>query len=219
MNIIETENCIGSSFCYDYLLKYSHIFFDWYGVLSKSKFWSHIPESKIIEDALFGNLHPLLKHWLEGKCNVDGFVTKLSSETGLEYEYLMRTLKESCESLKFVSPLIPELISTLRNVGIICVISTDNFDVFDTWTVPSLHLDVMFDEILNSYNLKHVKPELNDNGYSPFFSSYLTNHNVTKALILDDQDYSHIAKALDFDFVLVKSEDDIVELVEKLATN
>ena len=96
------------------------------------------------------------------------------------------------------------------------MIATDNYDVFDKWTVPALSLDNLFDDILNSYNLKALKPELEINDFSPFFSKYLKDHNVNKALWLDDNDMSYQAKALGIDFKLVGPEDDLVSLVEDL---
>lgn len=194
-------------------MHYSHIFFDWHGVLSHSRFWSHIPEKVTIDDAIFGVLNPMLKEWLEGKCNVNQFVDALAKETNIPAEYLMVTLQKSCESLEFSSDRVPGLIARLRSRGTKCIISTDNFDVFNKWTVPTLKLDLLFDDILNSYDIKHVKPELDDTGYSPFFSPYIEKHSIKSGLILDDNDYSHIAKKLGLDFILIKTGDDIAEIL------
>lgn len=52
-------------------MKYSHIFFDWHGVLSKSIYFSHIPEFQVIEKQWFTTHRDLLRKWGEGKCDVD----------------------------------------------------------------------------------------------------------------------------------------------------
>lgn len=197
-------------------MKYSHIFFDWHGVLSHSYFWYHLPEFDLIEKGLFGSLHPLLKKWLEGSCDANEFVTALALKTNLSFVYLMDTLKESCGQFKFSSDQIPELIKDLRDRGIKCVIATDNFDVFDMWVVPALGLDTLFDEILNSYNLKHVKPEIINNSYRPFFSPYLESQKVSKALWIDDHDCSRQAKLLGMDFRLFKPSENLPKVLSKL---
>lgn len=197
-------------------MKYSHIFFDWHGVLSKSIYFSHIPESPIIEKHWFTTHKTLLKEWGEGKCDVNKFIDELSISTHLTKTYLTKKLKESCETQIFVSDNIPNLIRRLRDKGVVCVIATDNYDIFDKWIVPSLGLDKIFDNILNSYNLKALKPELGINGYSPFFSYYLENHNIKKSLWLDDNDMSYQADILGIDFKLVKADDNLVSLLESL---
>jgi FMN phosphatase YigB (HAD superfamily) len=197
-------------------MNYSHIFFDWHGVLSKSIYFSHIPEFQVIEKQWLTAHKALLKKWGEGKCDVDEFINELSDSTHLSKAYLTQTLKESCEAQIFVSDKIPSLIRSLRKEGIVCVIATDNYDVFDKWIVPSLGLDSLFDDILNSYNLKALKPELGTNNFSPFFSKYLKDHNVNRSLWLDDNDMSYQAKILGIDFKLVKPEDDLVSLVVDL---
>lgn len=197
-------------------MKYSHIFFDWHGVLSKSTYFSHIPEFQVIENHWFTTHKALLKKWGEGKCDIDEFIDELSSSTHLSKSYLTRALKKSCEAQVFVSDKIPNLIRSLRKEGIVCVIATDNYDVFDKWTVPALDLDNLFDDILNSYSLKALKPELGINDFSPFFNKYLKDHNVNKSLWLDDNDMSYQAKVLGIDFRLVGPGDDLVSLVEDL---
>ena len=198
-------------------MEYSHIFFDWHGVLSNSRFWHHIPENDLIEAALFGSLHLALKEWLEGKRDVYSFISLLSKNTNLQESYLLETLKESCERFELCAPDIPSLISKLKKAGIVCVIATDNFDVFDMWIVPALKLNVIFDDILNSFNIKHVKPDIDENGYSPFFGRYFEENNVKKSLLIDDNDYSKVVKALGMDFKLINSSEEFVEFVEKLA--
>ncbi len=197
-------------------MKYSHIFFDWHGVLSHSKYWAHTPEAKTIEKALFGEEHPLLKQWSVGKCDMKKLINTLSDLTNIPVAHLVETLKESCERQELASTNIPDLIISLRSRGVRCIIATDNFDIFDKWTVPALGLDTLFDNILNSHNLGHVKPELaKKDTYSPFFSPYLETNNVSKAIWFDDNDYSRHAKKLGMDFKLVKPGDDLAALVEQ----
>ena len=197
-------------------MKYSHIFFDWHGVLSKSIYFSHIPESQLIEKHWFTTHKDLLRRWGRGKCTVNEFIDELSESTGLPKSYLAQKLKESCEAQAFVSDKIPDLIRKLREKGVVCIIATDNYDVFDNWTVPALGLDNIFDDTLNSYNLKALKPEIINNNFSPFFSKYLEEHNVKKSLWLDDNDMSRQAKLLGIDFKLVKPPDDLVSIIEDI---
>jgi FMN phosphatase YigB (HAD superfamily) len=83
---------------------------------------------------------------------------------------------------------IPEMIAQLRAKGLKVVLATDNMDTFHRWTVPSLQLMSLFDDILSSFQLKALKSDCGAEGRSLFFAHYLQTHSIHRgeSLVLDD---------------------------------
>jgi hypothetical protein len=70
------------------------------------------------------------------------------------------------------------------------VIATDNMDTFHRWTVPGLRLHTLFDDVLNSWQLRALKEDVGQDGRSLFFANYLRAHGIGRgeSLLLDDCD-------------------------------
>lgn len=171
------------------------IFIDWNKTLSNSRFWEQLenPEhkhnlihEKIIK-SLFVENKDLVNPWMQGKLTAEDICKIISENTGIEDEIIFEELAESARNMKFASEEIPDLIKKLRSKGIKVVIATDNMDTFIRFTVKSMNLEVLFDEILNSYELKAVKGDFKD-GKSLFFDDFIKRNNLSYAetVLLDD---------------------------------
>ena len=115
-------------------------------------------------------------------------IDAISQELRLDYELLFQEFVIGCKSMKLVSEEIISLISKLRAKGIKAVIATNNTDSFSRWTVPSLKLHEVFDEILNSADLKGLKWDVDEKGQSLFFADFLQTQGIHpgESALLDD---------------------------------
>lgn len=178
--------------------QYKVVFLDWNGTISSSKFWGHLedinhPNNRLfskIESVLFGKLRHLLKPWMTGQTTSEKVIRQISDKTDLSYEMVMKEFIESCKQMKFGSGNLNKLIQQLRASGTKVVIATDNMDSFPRWTIPSLALTDMFDDILDSYTLKAMKGDFDENGKNLFFSDYLSKNNIQpgESTLIDDSE-------------------------------
>jgi beta-phosphoglucomutase-like phosphatase (HAD superfamily) len=90
--------------------------------------------------------------------------------------------------MTFADPETPRLVAQLRRRGVRVVIATDNMDSFSRFTVPALGLSEMFDDILNSFELKALKADCDAGGRSLFFQPYLRAQELAPAqcVLIDD---------------------------------
>ena len=178
--------------------KYKVVFIDWNGTISGSKFWGHLedhlhPSSHLfpkIESTLFGELRYLIKPWMRGETTTEDVISKVSDKAGLEYGTILNEFVESCRSMELATDKLYDLVKKLQQAGTKVVIATDNMDSFPRWTVPSMKLNEIFDDILDSYTLKAMKGDFSDNGSNLFFSSYLTKHAIMpgESTLIDDSE-------------------------------
>jgi FMN phosphatase YigB (HAD superfamily) len=178
--------------------KYKVIFIDWNGTLSISKFWGHLEKGSPEEQKLFNNLETalfkenrdLILPWMRGKVDTNYVIDKISNTSSIDSNRILYEFIKSCESMKLISEKIPELISSLQKQKIKIVLATDNMDSFQKWTIPSLSLNTMFDDILDSYSLKAMKGDFSDEGNSLFFNEFLTKDSIKpdETIIIDDSE-------------------------------
>lgn len=114
-------------------------------------------------------------------------IREVFEDNVIKAEIIFDELVESARNMKFVSEEIPDFISSLRTKEIKVVIATDNMDTFNRFTVESMRLKVIFDEILNSYEFKAVKGDFKD-GKSLFFDDFIRRNNLSysETVLLDD---------------------------------
>jgi len=171
------------------------IFIDWNKTLSNSRFWEqlednnhryHSHHTKIINSLFIDNKN-LITPWMQGKLTSEDICKAIAENTGLDEELIFDELVESAKNMNFVSEEIPELINSIRAKGIKVVIATDNMDTFNRFTVKSMQLEDLFDEILNSYELKAMKGDF-ENNKSLFFDDFIKRNNLSyaKTVLLDD---------------------------------
>ena len=179
-------------------IKYKVVFIDWNGTISGSKFWGHLenpnnPNHYLfsrIENVLFGELRPFLKSWMRGQMTSEDILKLLSKKSNLPYNTILEEFIESCKTMTFTTTKLASLIRQLQNYKIKVVVATDNMDSFPRWTVPSLELSKIFDDILDSYTLKAMKGDFDSKNKSLFFADYLEKHDLEpgECILIDDSE-------------------------------
>jgi len=205
---------------------YKVIFIDWQNTLSASLFWEHLKELespypehfKKIQESLFIKHIDMAKDWMRGKYTTEQIVAKVAGDTNIPYEQLHKDFVFSCQTMK-IEPEVLDLIQKMRKRGIKIVIATDNMDSFKRWTTDSLKLADYFDDVLNSYSLKALKGDLNEDGESLFFKDYLIKHNVKKgesALLDDSQLKAEIIEKHGIDYYQITKENTLLLQLKNL---
>lgn len=173
------------------------VFVDWYGTLSNSTFWGHIPSTdpnlyplrQAAEATLFGELSDLVIPWMKGQHTTEQIVSIISQKSSHSEEQLFSQFVLSAKQM-IIDPEVVALVEQLRNSGTKVVIATDNMDSFARWTTPALNLTNHFDGILNSYEQKALKKDFDSSGQSLFFGNYLKENNLRpeECVLIDDSD-------------------------------
>lgn len=124
---------------------------------------------------------------MQGKLTSEDICKAIAENTGIEEKIIFEELAESAKNMTFVSEEIPDLINAIRAKGIKVVIATDNMDTFNRITVKSMGLKNLFDDILNTYELKAMKGDF-ENGKSLFFDDFIKRNNLSyfETVLLDD---------------------------------
>lgn len=174
--------------------QYKIIFLDWDGTLSNSKFWDHLRKDdietwKILENSLFDTFKSLINPWMIGNYTTETIIKKVSNNTILSYDKIYSEFVKSCKEMQLIDIRIPSLIRNIQKRGTKVVIATDNMDSFRRWTIPSLQLDNIFDDILISCEIKALKGDF-DNSQSIFFEAYLNKQGVKPqdCILFDNSD-------------------------------
>lgn len=169
------------------------VFVDWAETLSTSLFWQHRPGSRLspadcaaVERCVFARAE-LVRQWMRGAVTAEDVCALAAGGLGLAAADLLADLEHSCRCMEFDDPAAVDSLLALRERGIQVVLATDNMDTFSRWTVPALHLDDIFDAILESSSLRTLKNDLVD-GRSPFFGPWLTDRGIapSEAVLVDN---------------------------------
>lgn len=179
------------------------LFVDWHKTLSVSLFWEQLREvthprhdyhDRIVA-CLFRDYEHLLSPWGRGILTVEEIVEAIHRDCGLASDVLLRDLRVSCQSMRFAVQGVPDLIREIRLGGTKVVVATDNMDTFGRWTVPSLHLDEIFDDVLNSCELGVCKADTDARGRSTFFDPFLAKHRLApnECAVIDDSPFNEPA--------------------------
>jgi FMN phosphatase YigB (HAD superfamily) len=210
-----------------YMLKKSLLpqvlFLDWDGTLCTSRFWHHWinddPENyDKIQTEFFARDDGMLDSWMRGNLTAEAVVNKISIRTAIDYGYLIKGLEISCKTMTFGHTESLDIIKQKRSQGIKVVIATDNMDTFMRWTVPSMHLQDHFDDILCSYELGALKTDFSSEGISLFFDRYLQRNNLdpNDAILIDDRDKNIIKNKIKMDFIQVSESLNIVDVLKSI---
>lgn len=173
------------------------MFIDWNGTLSPTNFWSQLEQSKKQKDrylfktwadTMFVNHKDKIVPWMKGEYRSEDILFLVSKETKTDFKTILKEFITGCERMEYSSPNIPNLVKNLRDKSVAVIIATNNMDSFTRWTVPYMKLDTLFDEILNSFYLKAMKHDLDENGRSLFFRGFFDKYNIepTDCIFVDD---------------------------------
>jgi FMN phosphatase YigB (HAD superfamily) len=169
------------------------VFVDWAKTLSTSRFWQPSPgcglsvaDSARVEEYVFSR-RDLLRQWMTGRVTAEEVCSLAAGSLGLAAADLLADLEHNCRGMKFDDPASLVALRAIREQGVKVVLATDNMDTFHRWTVPALHLDGIFDAILDSALLRVLKNDLAD-GQSPFFGPWLAEQVIrpSEAVLVDD---------------------------------
>lgn len=210
-------------------MKKKVIFIDWNRTLSYSLFWEHLKDSAhinsrhhtAIEKWLFVDNKDIIKPWMLGTESVDSIVAKMSTAIGVDKDLILNELIHSCENMVLCSADIEVLVRQLQDHGVLVVIATDNMDTFRKYTIPSLRLDELFDDILISSELGELKDDTLPADKIRFFDEYLMKKRLTyhDSVLLDDSpDSSGKYSKLGFERVLIDSPAKLVSTLEDMTT-
>lgn len=171
------------------------IFIDWNGTISYSRFWEQLEDTshphhsyfQPLTESLFTKNKPIIADWMLAKFKAEDICKVIADDTKLNYHVIFDELMKSCRTMKFLSGELERLIRGLQSKQMKCVIATDNMDTFDRWTVESMNLRTLFDDILNSYSIGSFKYMVEDNSL-PFFNKYLKDNylNYSDVVLIDD---------------------------------
>lgn len=204
------------------------VFIDWNKTLSFDLFWGHLgdkghPNHKYldaIEKWLFVDNRTVINPWMKGEVNLEDVVDRMSQGTGINKKTITDELKHSCEIMTFCFAGIEDLIKKIQQRGILVVVATDNMDTFSKFTVPALKLNLLFDDILNSHTLGHLKDDSEPSDKILFFDDFLKRHSLRyeDALLLDDSpDSSGKYNKLGFERELIDSPQKLKKILESIA--
>jgi FMN phosphatase YigB (HAD superfamily) len=125
----------------------------------------------------------LLKAWMNGEITYKELNRMIAYKFDCDPDYLDKELLKSAEELEMNWTLI-ELYQKYRKNGIKVVITTDNMDIFSLGTIPANKLDLYFDKIYNSFDLKILK---RDNNFGLYKKIAEENElKLEEVLIVDD---------------------------------
>jgi FMN phosphatase YigB (HAD superfamily) len=204
------------------------VFLDWNGTLSKSFFWEQMRVSnnkKVKESywkwdkALFSKPKEYIQDWMRGGKTTELVLKEIADETKTQYEKILREFIVGCKSMTFVSNDLSQIILDLRKRGLCVVIATNNMDCFTRWTVPNMGLEDMFDEILNSFYLKGLKHDVNQNGESVFFNDFFAKYKFSpsECIFFDDSiDKDNYISGLGIRYIQIESSKHLLYLLEAM---
>jgi FMN phosphatase YigB (HAD superfamily) len=168
------------------------VFVDWAGTMSHSMFWSRWKDTaparwQRVQRSLFGDRN-LVTDWMRGRYTAEEIVGILATGDNLSFDGWAAELERSCREMQLADASIPKLLIALRSIGVKVVIATDNMDTFGRFTVPSLSLLELVDDVLDSSRLGCLKNDRDPSGRSPFFHSWFEAHRISpwESVLFDD---------------------------------
>ncbi|MCK9369041.1 HAD hydrolase-like protein [Candidatus Dojkabacteria bacterium] len=201
------------------------IFFDWNGTLSDSFFWEHMRSSKE-EDintlynkwdkAMFSETKEMINNWMRGNQTTEEVMKYVSDQTNTEYKVILKEFIKGCKSMSLSSNDLPKILKNLKIKKVKLVIATNNMDCFSRWTVPHMKLNLLFDEIINSYYQKGLKHDRDENGESIFFKNFFKKNNVnTKDCIFidDSNDKEEFISRLGITYIKINNSSEIPKIL------
>ncbi len=178
-----------------------HVFIDWDGTLSVSRFWGHWASGtdrhdyERVQQTIFSDTD--LGHaWMRGQISAEQVISIVSSTTDINHERLFEALSLSSKSMTLADPAVLQRIAELRTAGIGVSIATDNMDTFRRWTTPALDLDAHFDHLLVSSEIGALKKDVGAGG-SAFFGPFLDTQGLAAidCILIDDSPSNKVVES------------------------
>ena len=209
------------------------VFIDWNGTLSPSSFWVHLEKSgnqkdrelfRLWADTMFIKHKEKIVPWMKGEYTTEEILKLIAIDTNTNFDLLLKEFIKGCEQMEYSSPKIPELVNQLRDKSVMVTIATNNMDSFTRWTVPVMHLNYLFDDILNSFYLKALKHELDRKGQPLFFRKFFEKYNIdpfkTECTFIDDgEDKMEVISNLGMNYKRVTSKNTLEQELSRILAN
>lgn len=211
-------------------MNYKVLFIDWDGTLSNSKFWERWKNDTenhtkyhLLQNALFNSKasEELIIEWMIGSKSYKDVLGFVSEITGIDYSELADELIYSSEHMEFIDTNTPHLIKKLQSKGMKVVIATDNMDTFGNWTVPTLKLGQMFDDILASDKLGVLKSNVSSKKSSKFFGKYLTQQSINpgESALIDNSLNNQSVEQYGINFLHVNDSRSATDYLQEIFNN
>ncbi|HEY7349599.1 MAG TPA: HAD family hydrolase [Ktedonobacterales bacterium] len=209
---------------------YKCLFVDWHLTLSNALFWEQFSDPTHPQHPLFAFMQSTLfapagvktwvLPWMRGEFTSEEVLAEVCRGTAFDSTFALRALQSSCQQMRLVSEAIPRYVAGLQAKGLQVVIATDNMDTFHRWTVPSLRLRALFDDILCSFEQQALKIDADQRGQSRFFADYLCAHHLGwgESLLLDDgdEDYGSIIRQFGIEYQAIEPGKGLVPALQGL---
>ena len=212
---------------------YKCLFVDWHLTLSNSVFWEQFSHPAHPHSSLFAFMQSTLFTpagartwvipWMRGQYTSEDVLAGVCDSAGIQPTSALQALQASCQQMRLVSEAIPHYVAGLRAKGLKVVIATDNMDTFQRWTVPSLRLDELFDDILCSFTQRALKEDVDQDGHSRFFADYLQRQHIGwgESLLLDDggDDFGAVIRRFGIEYQHIEPGKGLVPALQALAAS
>ena len=162
------------------------VFIDWDGTLCFSHFWETLSAknpafSQVVAD-FFATEKEMIKNWMRGKHTSEEINKILSERAGLPEKRVWKSFVSDCQKMK-IDIKTTKTIQKLRKKHHVVLI-TGNMDCFSRFTVPSLKLDKLFDQVINSYDTGMLKTDDNGKQFFNCLDSY--SRKISDAYLIED---------------------------------
>ncbi|MCB9191190.1 MAG: hypothetical protein H6603_01050 [Flavobacteriales bacterium] len=157
------------------------LFLDWHDTVSADKFFLSLHTSKAeddrklgeaIESLLFKESGDYLMDWMRGDLTSEQVIMYVSKKLNIDYNWLWSVFVADCKKMS-IQTHVKRRLTHLREYYYL-VLVTGNMDCFNRFTVPEQKLELLFDEIINSYDLGYFKNEYG----GQVFKDVIHNKNV-----------------------------------------
>lgn len=211
--------------------KQKAVFIDWNGTLSPTNFWSHLEKSerqsdrelfKLWADTMFINHKDLIVPWMKGEYSSEDILTLVSKATNTNFDTILKEFIIGCERMEYSSPNIPALVKKLKDKSVVVSIATNNMDSFTRWTVPYMKLDILFDEIINSFYLNAMKHDLDEHGKPIFFKNFFNKYQIDpkNCIFIDDgEDKMGVISNLGMEYRRVNTNNTLEQELKNILNN
>jgi hypothetical protein len=167
------------------------LFIDWHETISSDKFFSSLHNSKSIkirtlaksiENFLFVENKKVASRWMTGMFTSEEIIKLISEKLILNYDWLWDVFKLDCKNMAIAEKIRSKLLE-LKEYYVLVLI-TGNMDCFNRFTIPSQHLDLLFDSIVNSSDFGYFKTDHEGKAFKDVISDNATS--ILRCYLLDD---------------------------------
>lgn len=174
--------------------KYETIIFDFNGVLSHDHFYSNPQYRRLQQDYVgiyeFIQTHifqtdDMLNAWMRNQMTATDVNHYIAENTEIDFDTLSQILLESVAGMIIEQRLV-EIVSRLKQSGVLVALVTDNMDVFSQITIKNHRLDEVFPVIVNSSDYGILKSDDNGKLFDIAHDQLNSKGRYHKSLLIDD---------------------------------